>query len=59
MDVSKAANLKLKTSATTKKKSAGRTARLKSSSRYECATRSIRISNSKLQEKPDNVIDQE
>jgi hypothetical protein len=53
---SKAPASKLKMSATEKKKTAGRTAKLKSSSWYEGAARSLGISKGKLREKTDERI---
>jgi hypothetical protein len=56
-DVSRASASKLKISATKKKKTAGRMVKLKSSSWYEGAARSLGISKGKLREKSDERID--
>jgi hypothetical protein len=56
-DVSSASASKPKMSATKKKKTAGRMAKLKSSSWYEGAARSLGISKRKPREKTDERID--
>jgi hypothetical protein len=52
-DVNKVPGSRLKVPASRKKKAAGRTAKLKSSSWYESAARSIRISTRRAPGKPD------